>query len=82
MQHQTDDMMAGGMCSEQGPVQHMGKHRQRMPVAGYNRCQGPLDIFRIETGLNMIVADDVPAVIKTNKFIARDPSESDTTGQC
>jgi len=75
MQKHIDKMMTGGIYSEHAPVQSMRNHGQRMPVPGHNCRKGPLNIFRIYTGLNMLVSNNVPTIIKRNKRIIRNPAK-------
>ena len=46
MQKQADQMMTGSVFSKYAPVNGMRNHCKRMPVAGYNGCKCPFNIFQ------------------------------------
>lgn len=75
VQKKADDMMTGGMGSEQAPVQHMGNHRQGNPVVFHNVCKSPFDALIMNAGLDVDVFGNVSVVIEIDEIIAGYPAE-------
>jgi len=80
MQKQTDNMMAGGVVSEQAPIQYMRNHSQRDPVAYNNGCKSPFYSLKIYSRMNMMISGNVSVVIEVNKIITRYTTEGGKAG--
>ena len=62
-------MMPAGIQSIQLAVQHVGQHRQRMPVGHHDMGEGPLDSFQAQPAGDHGIFIYVPAVVVVNKLI-------------
>jgi len=75
MKKQTDQMMAGGVGSEQAPVQRMGEPGKRMPVTEIRCGKRPFNGLKTYSLLYLIIFGYISLIIKINKIIAGYPAE-------
>ena len=71
MQQHAGQVMAPGLQTEQLTVQHVGQHRQRMPVAGHWIEESPFQAFQGQAVLDVNVRDDVEIIIVVEKVMAQ-----------
>ena len=63
--------MAPGLQTEQLTVQHVGQHRQRMPVVGHRIEESPFYVFQGQSALDVGILSDVNTVIEVDEITPR-----------
>ena len=61
-------MIASGACAVHFVIQHQRKPRQRLPVRGKKCCKRPGNTAPVKPGLDIRIAQDIPAVIVNDEF--------------
>ena len=63
VEQDVDQMMHPAVHAEELDIQHMGEQRDRHPVGGNHRGEGPFNAVRGQAGLDMEITRDVVLVV-------------------